>query len=596
MHAIGHCNQKLVTVLRIYALILFAMLTTAFAAVADSPVCITGDKLSDKLANALQDELLDEEEPGSVFEARRQAKRAANRLSDYLNSEGYFAAEVEASVIGGPPIEPVVNVIAGQRFRIGSVDIVLDAPVPVQAAISITPPIEAGAIALPADIREAEARLLVSIREQGYAFAEILPMEAIGDREAATLDLVFRIKPGNRIRFGEVTYRGETRTRKSFNNKLIPFEVGEVYTPEALGEFNNRLVETRLYTVSAAPLSPEPVGQAENGDAIHDVVVVLTERKRNTITAGASYSTAEGPGLAVEFTQRNTIAQGDTLSLRTTLAQQEQSVRTDWTLPHIVGYGRALNARLEVGREDTDAFERNSLLLGLNLNIKRREHVSYIFGVASESTIETDINGRRTLQTLSTSGAVSLDYSDNFLDPTRGWRADLRLEPGIVLGDEQEGFLATTGQVSFYQPLYKDRDLVLATRARVGSVIGAPTLALPTSRRFFAGGGGSARGFGFQEVGPRDAANTPVGGRSLVEFTGELRWRYSERYGFAVFADAASVTDASTPSLDDLRVGVGGGIRYYTGFGPIRLDVAVPIDREDGDSALQVYISIGQAF
>lgn len=596
MHAIGHCNQKLVTVLRTYALILFTLLTTAFAAVADSPVRLTGDKLSDKLVSALEDELLDEEAPGSVFEARRQAKRAASRLSDYLNSEGYFAAEVEASVIGGPPIEPVVDIISGQRFRIGTVDIALDAPDAVQGAIAVTPPIQSGAIALPAEIRAAEARLLVSIREQGYAFAEILPMEAIGDREAATLDLVFRIKPGNRIRFGEVTYRGETRTRKSFNNKLIPFQTGDVYTPKALGEFNSRLVETRLYTVSAAALSPTPVGETENGDAIHDVIVTLTERKRNTITAGASYSTAEGPGLAVEFVQRNTIAQGDILSLRTTLAQQEQSVRADWTLPHIAGYGRALNAHMEVGREDTDAFERNALLLGLNLNIKRREHVSYIFGVASESTIETDSNGRRTLQTLSTSGAVSLDYSDNFLDPTRGWRADLRLEPGIVLGDEREEFLATTGQVSFYQPLYKDRTLVLATRARVGSVIGAPTIALPTSRRFFAGGGGSARGFGFQEVGPRDADNTPIGGRSLLEFTGELRWRYNERYGFAVFADAASVTDSSTPSVNDLRLGVGGGVRYYTGFGPIRLDVAVPIDREDGDSALQVYISIGQAF
>lgn len=581
---------------RICILLLATLLGVAFCAAADSPVGISGEGVSEKLKSQIEAQLPDEEDPSSIFEARRQVKRAGKRISDYLNSRGYFAAEVSETVTVGPPIIGELQITPGKRFKIGKVTIEIDAPEEVADAIVASASVQTGDRALPDRIRAAEAALLVQVREQGFAFAETEEMTVLGDREAGTIDLVFNIKPGPRVQFGEVIYKGQTRTRQSFNDKLIPFETGERYTPGQLGLFNSRLAETRLYTLSSASLAKTPSRVADNGDAIHDVIVNLTERKRNTITAGASYSTAEGPGVVVDFVQRNTIRRGDVLSIRTTAAQQEQSVRVDWDLPHVLGYGRALNGHVGVGREDTEAFERNAILLGLNINIKRKEHVSYIFGVASETSNEIDANGERNLQTFSASGAIALDYSNDLLDPTKGWRADVRVEPGIIVGDEQDQFLSTTAQASFYQPLWKEDKLVLATRARAGAIFGAPTLSLPTSRRFFAGGGGSARGFGFQEVGPRDADNTPIGGRGLLEVTGELRYRVNEKYGFAVFADAASVVDEARPSFDDLRYGVGAGVRYYTGFGPIRLDVALPLNRQPGDGAFQVYISIGQAF
>jgi len=157
-------------------------------------------------------------------------------------------------------------------------------------------------------------------------------------------------------------------------------------------------------------------------------------------------------------------------------------------------------------------------------------------------------------------------------------------------------------------------NLVLAGRARFGSIIfGIDRDALAPSRRFYAGGGGSVRGFGFQELGPKlEIANpefdpddpkekakptilVPIGGRSLTEFSLEGRYRFGD-YGVVAFLDAGQVTNQATPGFGDLRYGAGIGGRFYTNFGPMRVDIATPLGRRRGESRIAVYVSIGQAF
>ena len=136
---------------------------------------------------------------------------------------------------------------------------------------------------------------------------------------------------------------------------------------------------------------------------------------------------------------------------------------------------------------------------------------------------------------------------------------------------------------------------MIAGRARFGSIYGIERSNLAPSRRLYAGGGGSVRGFGYQELGPKDAENNPIGGRSLTEFALEGRYRFGN-YGAVAFIDAGQVYQSQTPRLSDLRYGIGVGGRLYTNFGPLRVDVATPIDRQPGESRISLYISIGQAF
>ncbi len=137
--------------------------------------------------------------------------------------------------------------------------------------------------------------------------------------------------------------------------------------------------------------------------------------------------------------------------------------------------------------------------------------------------------------------------------------------------------------------------MTIAGRARVGSIVGAARDDIAPSRRYYSGGGGSVRGFGYQQLGPKDIDDKPVGGRSLTEFALEARYRLGN-YGIVPFFDAGRVGEASTPSIKNMRYGAGIGVRYYTNFGPFRIDVATPINRQPGESKIALYISIGQAF
>src|SRR5690606_32382234 len=160
-------------------------------------------------------------------------------------------------------------------------------------------------------------------------------------------------------------------------------------------------------------------------------------------------------------------------------------------------------------------------------------------------------------------------------------------------GDTNIFFTRLSGEASIYSD-FDTKDFVGALRGRLGAIVG-PNGA-PPDRLFFAGGGGSVRGYEYQSISPRDATGALLGGRSLVEMSAELRWRKSDTLGWVAFLDGGAAGSNVEPPIEDMRFGAGVGLRYYTGFGPLRADIAVPLDKQTGDADFQVYISIGQAF
>jgi translocation and assembly module TamA len=139
--------------------------------------------------------------------------------------------------------------------------------------------------------------------------------------------------------------------------------------------------------------------------------------------------------------------------------------------------------------------------------------------------------------------------------------------------------------------------MVIAARAKLGSIAGADTDSVPASERFYAGGGGSIRGYGYQQVGPVDSNGDPTGGRSLFEVGLETRFRVWGPIGLVTFVEAGDVYESVYPApFQSVLVGAGFGLRYFTAVGPIRVDLAFPLDRRPGDDPFQFYVSIGQAF
>ncbi len=119
---------------------------------------------------------------------------------------------------------------------------------------------------------------------------------------------------------------------------------------------------------------------------------------------------------------------------------------------------------------------------------------------------------------------------------------------------------------------------------------------MPPDQRFYAGGSGTIRGYKYQSVGPTFFDGKPVGGTAIDAGSAEWRQRIGANFGTAVFVDAGQVSANLKPLAGAVRVGVGAGVRYYTAIGPIRLDIAAPVNKGPGDDAFEIYIGLGQAF
>ena len=575
------------------------IVAAAAMSAAGETVQIDSETASADLLADLRSELRTQDPAETVFEARRQARRAAERAENYLNSLGYYAPEIAFAVEPGTPPTGRVRIEPGPRFRLADIAVETgDAPLSDDADLALEQVriLQPGDAAVPKSILAEEAGLIAALKAVGYAEAEALPRTVIGDREQATLDLTYNLAPGPRIRLGEVIYSDGTRTRRDYLDRLVPFETNELYTPQSLAGLTRRLNATRLYRLASVRLDETPAGMTESGDEIRNVQVEIEERDRYTLTSGTSFSTSEGPGLTASLTRRNATRRGDTLTGAMTLATLERAFEVDWRIPNVTAFDRTLVLSADIGREETDAFDKEAISLSGAFEVRASRRLTYTLGAASEVTREEDAFEQRDQQILSTSLGVRLDYANDPLDATKGWRIDARGEPGIVIGDREAQYLSLNGQISAYQPLDREQHFVIATRLRSGFVYGAALSDLPVSRRFFAGGGGSARGFEFQSVGPRDDEGVPTGGRGLMEVSGELRWRRDGPLGFVAFLDGASVTENEGVSLSDVRYSAGLGVRYDTVIGPLRFDIATPLDPRDGDAPIQLYVSVGQAF
>ena len=188
------------------------------------------------------------------------------------------------------------------------------------------------------------------------------------------------------------------------------------------------------------------------------------------------------------------------------------------------------------------------------------------------------------------------DTTNSLLNPTRGIRARLSVTPMHSLSATSSTFVIMEASGSTYFDLSGNGRSVLALRGLVGEIAGAGVFGLPPDQRFYAGGSATVRGYKYQSIGPKFASGNPTGGTAISAGTVEFRQRIIGNFGAAAFVDAGQVSSNGVPFTSHWRVGAGVGARYYTSIGPIRLDVAVPLNKEPGGDSFELYIGIGQAF
>ncbi len=541
--------------------------------------------------------------PTSRLEASRRAREAGETAIAVLRAEGYYDYVVEPGIGEGDQPAGFITITPGPRSKITQPQIEWEGPAPdpkVAAAAEAAMKLKPGDPGRSVEIIAAEGRVVAALRESGFADATAQPREVVVDHADFTVQPAFRISAGDLVHLGNVEVITHGRTNPKWVAHLAPWRVGDAYRPKSVAELERRLLDSGVYdrvTVALAP--PE---QAVKGE--RPVIVSLSDRPKGTIELGGSYSTDEGIGVDSRWILYNRLGRGDTLTNIFRIAQIDSRLQSQLALPDWKRPEQTLRLTAALYREDTPAYLDYGGGVSADLTRRYGKTSFLTYGLSLDAT-ETDekeqanfiaLNHQRKLATLGGLVAFAVDRSNDPLNPTSGWRLDARLQPTASVGDGPIVYLKGQAQVSAYLPLGATAGTVIAGRIKVGEIAGGDIPLVPAQDRFYAGGGGSVRGYAYQAVGPRYPDNTPEGGLSLFESSIEVRQRVTKQWGVVGFVDAGAVGTNVAPDFAHPEVGVGVGVRYDLGFGPIRLDVATPLNRREGDSIIQLYLSIGQSF
>lgn len=540
-----------------------------------------------QLARALEAAIGERAETDSPADGPlRQARTAADRARRLLRSEGYYRSQVDPRV--DYDSRATIHITLGPRIRIAGIDAVTapDAEAASIAREAITLRVDAPLRA--ADVIASDALGLAALQGAGWPSAETGERRVTVDHATDTAQVHFIYDTGPFTIFGPFQLESEG-WRPGFIAGISPLQPGAIASRAEILEY-----QRRLDSLSSVRTSQVMLGDVDPVTGQRPVRVSLTQAPRHSIEASLSYATSEGAGANIDWTRRNLFLGDETLTVEASIATLQQGLGATLTLPHWHRYQQTLLFSAGLQSEATDAFDQTELLLRAGITRRVGARREYGAGTRLDISQVTDITGPRDANTLALDLSAAYDSRNDPLDPVDGLRARLQVSPATTFGDVESRYVRIEARASSYYRLTED--LVAAARVRLGTTIGTNAADLPADLRFYAGGGGSVRGFGYQLLSPAGADGAPFGGLSVTETSLELRWRAQGRWGAVAFLDSGGASSQSTPGFSDLRSAIGIGARYYFDFAPLRFDIATPVDRRPGDAAIQIYFSLGQAF
>ncbi|MEO1221775.1 MAG: BamA/TamA family outer membrane protein [Pseudomonadota bacterium] len=561
----------------------------------------------------------------TVPQLAARARSDADLLSSMLRNYGYYNGEVIRQLSGGRrgfedesegtenasvAQDPRVrfDVLPGTRYTFGAIDLGAlnmlpdEERSPLVKAFGISPgdPVYADAILA------GEAQLRLTLGERGYPFGELGTPDLLIDHSREEGDLTLPVDPGGKFAFGEVVSDDPEFLSGRHLGQIARFRRGDLYQTSLQSDLRRAIIATGL--VSSVVVTPREVTAPDGGEPGEVALDVAMERAPlRTVSGAIGYGTEDGFKLEAAWEHRNLFPPEGALRLRGIVGTREQLASVTFRRNNFLGRDQVLTLDAFVSDIETEAVDARTVAFQGSFervsNLLFQKPLSWQLGgevlYSDERNRVTDgiARPRQTYLIGGIFGRATLDGSDNLLDPQTGYRATFFAEPEVsrTLG-ETSPYLRARVDASYYQPVGRT---VLAARVAAATVVGADLLDIAPSRRLYSGGGGSVRGYAFQAIGPRNAFDEPEGGRSLLEAAVEARIPTNILNGaleVVPFFDLGSISSEARPDFDVVRAGAGIGVRYKTSFGPIRVDVGVPLNPAASDAPVVVYVSLGQAF
>ena len=544
----------------------------------------------------------------NVAMVQARLEQDSELMQTILAAEGWYSADVKTRIDlptgegeTAEPMAAVIDVIPGQRYKLGAIAVLAD-PTEPPGLIRDNLALQPGEPIVAERVQGAEAQVSLALPEQGYPFAEVGQRSILLDRETGLGDYTLPVKVGPRARFDGFETEGDLAFDAQHIEVLARFERGELYDSRKIDDLRKALVATGL--LSNVTVEPKATGErAEDGTEYVTTFVRQQSGPARTIAGTLGYATGEGLRAEATWSHRNMFPPEGALIAHGLAGTKEQGAGVTFRRSNAGKRDRTFELVAEALHSEYDAYSAYTGRLAAQIRRTStpiwQKKYTYAFGVELLGTAERAWDydlGRKDREIYyvgGLNGQFGLDLSDDLLDPTRGFRVTALLQPETALDGGINVYLRARLDASAYFPV--GDNTVLAGRIRLGSIHGTDRDEVPPSRRLYSGGGGSVRGFAYQKLGPLDPDGDPDGGRSLNEASAEVRYRFGD-FGVVGFVDAGQSYAASLPQFSDIRVGAGIGARYYTNFGPLRIDLATPVDRRPGEGRFNLYVSIGQAF
>lgn len=500
----------------------------------------------------------------------------------------------DAEFKGPQPIPVAINIAAGPKFTLGNIRLEGDAAGLMSADYGLIAGGDAGSGA----VLKAEALIVRTLKEQGRPLAKVTDRQIVADHATSTLDVTLTVAAGPVAGYGATTVEGTEKVDRDFTEYMTGLKRGKQYSPQEISDARDRLLALEVF-------NSVTFKEADKLDADGNIPigVQVSERKPRYFGLGGTFSNTEGLGLEGYWGHRNLFGHAEKLRIdgaisgigSNDLSELNYNAGIMFEKPGVIGPASKFFASVKTVLEHPDAYDHFSVKgsTGLSYELDKKQTVSA--EVALDYSRIHDAFGKHKYLIASIPLQYVYDNRDNRLNPTSGFRVLAYAEPSydILSG---AAFLKLKGEGSAYQSLDTASKFVLAERVAAGSIVGTGLENVPADRRFYSGGGGSVRGYAYQGIGPKDFNGQPIGGLSFFETSVEMRIAVTDTIGIVPFVDAGTVSTKSVPNFSDVKVGAGVGLRYVTPFGPLRIDAAVPLNRDPGDPHFGIYAGIGQAF
>ncbi|MDM8350239.1 autotransporter assembly complex protein TamA [Pseudomonas sp. sp1636] len=510
--------------------------------------------------------------------AEAQAEKAAQAL-------GYYQAQIVSEVSAGEPLRLSVRIVPGEPVRLREVILRIDGPANQMREFRLPSDsrLKTGAVLNHGRYDSAKRQIQNQASRYGFFAGRFTRQRLSIDPRAGVADIELVYASGPRYQLGAVSFAGDAPFAEQLLQRMVPFAVDAPYDSERIAELYQRLRSSGYFESVSVEANPNAAEQQRI-----PVHVQLQTRKPRSLGLGLGFSTDVGPRGRANWTRHWVNPQGHSYGAEMEWSAPRQNVGLWYDVPGdppLTDKLRYAGGYQYQELADTDSLSR-LLSLGPEWHSKldsgwqrvislKWQHEQYRLG---------DDSGLSTLLMPDISYAYL--HSDNQVDPQHGYRLqfDLSAAKRGLLSDADvlHANVLLKGLTSLAQ---KHR---LLGRVQFGATESGGFSAVPPSLRFFAGGDQSVRGYDYQSLSPENAQGDKIGGRYLFAASAEYQYGVAERWRLATFVDQGNSFD----SLDfpSLKNAVGIGLRWVSPVGPLRLDLAHPLDDQGG---VRVHFSMG---